>query len=628
MFGSKRESEQTRIKLPRRSVPPTIDYLQFAFVQAFQYVEKEVEITWSDYSNTKLFTMIVKAVREKDIPLWSVWEESAKGSEFLWSVETSELAVIEQKVLSIDPIGRDLSDNVQKTSQPNLSHTEAFSNSYHGIRAQPQNSLRQSLTRMRSAHPNSATSNNNQMISSNKSVIKNDSSTFASVQTQVSQTREIVSGREEPISERAASKIICQTILNGVANLCGDGSTIPVHAFAEDIVSGTLEQTRIENKHLIKIIANSHLSGKLELINQNSGRGWIYFDQGVACSASVVIINEQLSQAGLVNEEEGVIGDQALMETIIWSGSSFKFFLNEQPSDRNIIRELDKLIQEGWGLRDDLNLLEKAGLKELSIIVKKQDGLGDNELRLLLGKHSDADVSEQMELYKRLPKKFTVADIVEEGPLSKVIWVPTVYRFFSNGLVEIKPPLAINEAALNFMEEGKVAVQALKASFLRQETGILSYPALLYFLQYEYLRFQSYDTPLSFIVFEMSKVSTNELGGLDLINKEETLVALNRINAMKRPLDFLGHFEAVSYALLLPNTNIYTAGQMAKRLVGGLTAQPLSPYLDPSLLKLSFGIGSIPQDCGDVEELVILSKKAMQQSRNGDFLIVQAGGSR
>jgi Diguanylate cyclase, GGDEF domain len=285
-------------------------------------------------------------------------------------------------------------------------------------------------------------------------------------------------------------------------------------------------------------------------------------------------------------------------------------------------------MQEGSGIRDDLRLLENAGLKERSVMVKKQDALGENELRLLLSKHSDAGVNEQVELYKRLPKKFTVADVFEEGPASKVIWVPIVYRLFANGLIDIKPPLAVNESALDFMAEGKAAVQALKPSFVRQESGILSYPALLYFLQYEYLRFQTYDTPFSLIVFEMSKIGTSALGGLDLINKQETLEALNRINAIKRPLDFLGHFEAINYALLLPHTNIHAAGKMAKRIVKSLSTQPLAPNLDPSQLKLSFGIGSIPDGCGDMEELIVLSKKALQQSKNGDFQIVQAGDGK
>ena len=136
--------------------------------------------------------------------------------------------------------------------------------------------------------------------------------------------------------------------------------------------------------------------------------------------------------------------------------------------------------------------------------------------------------------------------------------------------------MAINESSLNFMEEGKAAVQGLKTNFIRQESGVLTYPALLYFLQYEYLRYQAYDWPLSLIIFEMSKVSNSAIGGLDLINKQETAVALRRISAIKRPLDLLGHFEAINYALLLPNTDIVTANQIAKNVIKTLAAQSLT----------------------------------------------------
>ncbi len=632
MFRPTQDSDQTRIKLPRRTLPPTIDYLQFAFVQAFQYREKEVEITWTDYSSTILFILVVRAESEKDIPLWTLWQESSNGSEFLWSSETSELEVVQDQILTVDPMNRDLAINDPKPTSQDSPFRQMFSQSYHGIKAQSQNSIRDTFTRLRPASSNrsdySVTSANSPIVTSNRQVINYEPPLFSQAQTQQppQQASEVEPSQQKVISEQAASIMICQTILAALTKLNGDGNSLSVHATAENIVSGTLEQTNIQNKHLINIIAANQLSGKLELINQSSGTGLLFFDHGVLYSASVVIFDEQLSKAGLVNGAGEIQGDQALLETVIWSPSSFKFFIDEKAADKNVSGELHNLVSEASSIRDDLSHLERAGLKERSIIIKKQDNLGENELRLLLGKHSDADVNEQIELYKCLPKKFTAADIFKDGPISKVTWVPIIYRFFANGLIEIKPPLATNESALDFMEEGKKAVQALKASFIRQESGIFSYPALLYFLQYEYLRFQSYETPLSLIVFEMSKVSTNALGGLDLINKQESLVALNRINAMKRPLDFLGHFETINYALLLPNTTTHTASQMASHIVRVLTAQPLSAALDPSLLRLSFGIGSIPYDCKDVEELIVLSKRALLQSKNGNFLIVQAGG--
>jgi hypothetical protein len=619
MFRPKQDSDQTRIKLPRRSLPPTIDYLQFAFVQAFQYREKEVEITWTDYSGTKLFILVLKAEREKNVPIWSLWEDSSKGAQFVWSAETSDLEVVEKKIASFDSMNKELTAQNTKPVEQDSPYKKMFSSSYHGIKAPPQNSIRDSFLRMKPIQPirsdGSISAPNNQAISTHKAGIVNQP-TFSqpapsappqnfSQQPLVSES--LAGTLQEEIGQMAPSIVISRSILEEFKKLTGNTNIPSVYAVGENIISGTLEHTALQNRNLIKILSYYRLTGKLELINQDSGICRISFHEGVPRSASVVLLDEWTSEVDLTAGPGDIVGDEAIVETMVWTASSFKFFIDQPPLEHN------------------MSHLEKAGLKDRSIILKKQDGLAENELRLLLSKHADSDITDQIELYKRLPKKFTAADIFQDGPITKAVWIPIVYRFFANGLIDIKPPLAVNESALDFTEEGKAAVQTLKANFIRQESGILSYPALLYFLQYEYLRYQSYDIPVSLIIFEMSKISNTAIGGLDLINKQETAIALHRLNNLKRPLDFLGHFETINYALLLPNTNMNTAVQMAKHIVKILTAQPLVPDLDPSLLKLSFGVGSIPYDCESVEELIVLSKKALLQSKNGDFMIVQAG---
>ena len=59
---------------------------------------------------------------------------------------------------------------------------------------------------------------------------------------------------------------------------------------------------------------------------------------------------------------------------------------------------------------------------------------------------------------------------------------------------------------------------------------------------------------MALIVFELKK-TRDEAGSMaDLLSPQAATVAAMRIDLVKRPLDVLGHFEAVDYGLLLPNT--------------------------------------------------------------------------
>ncbi len=631
MFRQRQDSDNTRIRLPRRSMPPTKDYLEFAFNQAFQYRDKEVEITWTDYSVSRLFSLILKAEREKNHPYWTLWEESSQGSQLLWSDETSDLESIEQKIAILDPTTKDIIDTMsgsyphQGQSKPDSPYRRMFSASYHGIKASLQSSLRESLTRMRPPYSPGGD------IASGSGFPANPGYSQQKVPSASGETLPIVSDNQaafpgtvhqasgETIRHDAPALAIKQMIIEGLASITGGHGNLPVYAVSNTVVSGSLEQSNVQNKHLIKLMAINKITGKLELINQVHGSGEIFFEEGTPYNASVSTLDGQSIE---------IKGDEAIVEMILWTGSSFRFFVEEHAITHDVSNGLDAIINHALSLRDQLVHLEKAGLQPQSLMVKKQENLGDNELRLLLSKNVDTDAGPMISVYRNLPKRFTVNQLFQRGQVSKSEWLPIVFSLFANGLIEIRTPLAVNEISLDFLGDAKAAVQNLKASFTRQETGILSYPAFLYFLQYEYLRFQANDTPLSLIIFGMNKASNLPLGGLDLINKQETLVALRKIVAIKRPLDLFGHFETIDYALLLPDTTVETACQIAQQMAEILKSQPLSAELKPDLLKLSFGVGNIPRDGTTLESLIVLTKKALQQSKSGDFVVVRASNAR
>ena len=208
------------------------------------------------------------------------------------------------------------------------------------------------------------------------------------------------------------------------------------------------------------------------------------------------------------------------------------------------------------------------------------------------------------------------------------LWTPILFNFLTCGLIDIKPPDAMTRDIFGFLGEAKASVQAVEAQLLRPETGILTYPALLYLLQYEFFRYEAYGWPVTIAVFELSKRSQQLNAGLDLIGQSEATVAIKRIELLKRPLDSIAHFETLNYALLFPNTRASAGAFVANRILQALTAVPLSSELDKRNLHLAFGIASIPADGHDIESLLTAAKTALTKARDGDFQIVVAHGPR
>jgi hypothetical protein len=179
---------------------------------------------------------------------------------------------------------------------------------------------------------------------------------------------------------------------------------------------------------------------------------------------------------------------------------------------------------------------------------------------------------------------------------------------------------------LDFLGENKQIIQNLAYNFIRPDTGIMSWEALLYFMEYEYYRYEAYSWPMSLVIFEMGL----RRGGGQGLQETEALPAqaLNtaamRIGLVKRPLDLLGHCEARDFAILMPNTKASQAAFVANRILDSLTVTPLAPGIDRANLALCFGVANLPSDGEDLENLVHAASSAKAEAREGNFPIVLA----
>ncbi len=91
--------------------------------------------------------------------------------------------------------------------------------------------------------------------------------------------------------------------------------------------------------------------------------------------------------------------------------------------------------------------------------------------------------------------------------------------------------------------------------------------------------------------------------------------AMQRIQLIKRHVDYLGHYEMFDFGVILPNTNAAAAYAFGNRISEVLREAPLSSDMDSRNLLMAFGVATIPEDCVELDKLLISAKKARDYAK-------------
>jgi len=668
MYSSKKELDAAKIRLPRRNAPPGPDYLQEILSHAYSKIGREVEGAWTDPSNGHNFSLVVKVEREATLPVWMLWEDDGKATNCAWRYESNDLTLIGDMLVMRQPssgLGQttsSASNKVPAFGQP-LQNTPpanqgGLAGSFGGQRnslagaAQPPASERLSDARTgltggslqsqfnhapRASYPGEPGSAHPTGFNGNP--VKRPSQEFNALNTPAPGVSIEQLNPDDFMTEGAAAgqaasvpgKPILQAQEGVAALLQADQSArfegSPAGTARNSInratrallgpvademrltsattIEGSLERLQVAT--LLQALSMSQVTGKLEIIGEESV-GRLYFTQGVPVHATT----------------DANLGDSAICELVAWRNGIFRFLIDDSTPMRSVQNRLDANVMEGIALLDQKKHLEEAGLTHESYIFKKHKNLSDSELKVFLLKGHPVDFERQCEVYRVIGQRCTFADLLRDRPMESLTWTRILYNFLTCGLIEIKPPEAVSRAVLDFLGDSQAGVQSIITSMMRPETGIYTYHALLYLLEYEFYRFESYGWPITLVLLEMNKKNTT--AGLDAISGQEAAVVAKRIGLVKRPLDTLAHFETIHYALLLPNTRAPSGAYVANRALQSLLATPISPAVDRKSLHLAMGIASLPADGDDIEGLIMEAKNALNRARDGDFPIVMASG--
>lgn len=597
MFGAQKPQpppSRGRINLPNIKSTPTMDIYKTMYEQAQANQPREVEQLFVAPTTNLTYSLSVKFDGAKHNPVWTLLEDDGTEAQMLWQQESGDFDLINDMVCMSAQSTRAMDRS--KTNMPamdpsgSLTHpayeqqSSGFAAGYGGAGSSA------------GGYPGASGSS-----SFNPGDLQGQPEHFEP--TRSSGTLPTFNQSQSGV-DYLGDKMPSQS--QHGPRFSEAGQQLETKTF-----EGSVESTQVST--LVNSLHNDGLTGRLEILGDESV-GEVYFLNGVPMYAHVA----------------GILGDSAVRELITWRKGTFAFFPDEKTDVRNVLRPLMDTVMEGIALLDKKKHLERMGLTADAYLVKKVRNMGETEIRLMLSKGEPIDMNRQLEVFKIIAHKYSLNDLLRDRPMESAEWIPIIFNFLTCELIDIKPPDAVKVGALDFLGDGKTEVDALLEAMVRQETGVMSYSAFLMFLQHEFFRYEAYGWPLSIILFEMNRKKdhdTNQKRGdlqsmFDVLPPSAVQNAAKRIEMVKRPLDILGHYEMLEYALLLPNTRTASAAYVANRILQTLTVTPLIKNLDKKSLKLAFGVANLPADGDSVQQLLSAARAAKDRAVEANFPLI------
>lgn len=598
MFGAQKPQpppSRGRINLPNLKNTPTMDVYRTMYEQAQANQPREVEQLFVAPNTNLTYSLSCKFEGGKHNPIWTLLEDDGTEAQMLWQQESGDFDLINDMVCMSAQSTRamDRSKTNMPAMDPSASLTQpsyeqqssGFAGGYGGAGSSA------------GGYPGAGSSG-----AFNPGDLQGQPEHFEP--TRSSGTLPTFNQASPGGVDYLGDKMPSQS--QHGPRFSQEGPQLETKSF-----EGSVDSTQIST--LVNSLHNDGLTGRLEILGDESV-GEIYFLNGVPMYAHVA----------------GILGDNAVRELITWRKGTFAFFPDEKTDVRNVLRPLMETVMEGIALLDKKKHLERMGLTADAYLVKKVRNMSETEIRLMLSKGEPIDMNRQLQVFATIGHKYSLNDLLRDKPMESADWIPIIFNFLTCELIDIKPPDAVKVGALDFLGEGKTEVDALLEAMVRQETGVMSYSAFLMFLQHEFFRYEAYGWPLSIILFEMNRKKdhdTNQKRGdlqsmFDVLPPSAVQNAAKRIEMVKRPLDILGHYEMLEFALLLPNTRTASAAYVANRILQTLTVTPLIKNLDKKSLKLAFGVANLPADGDTVKDLLSAARAAKDRAVEANFPLI------
>jgi len=314
-------------------------------------------------------------------------------------------------------------------------------------------------------------------------------------------------------------------------------------------------------------------------------------------------------------------GEAAIMELLTWEQGRFQFFSDERTTERTVVKRLENILMESAPLIDQFRFLNQTGVTLDSYLVRKHAQISEAEFEQRIARGALADLLKQKQLYQILDGQSNLFELLRKMPLSKMDWIPCVYNLVVCDLVSVLavPSQGTKSPPIEAMGVDRNIITTSMQNMYRQDTGLLNYPSILYFLEQEFYRWEYTAAPFSLLIFDMCRRTPAGVEALPVASVRE---AAKRIDTVKRNVDYLAHFESASFLLFMPNTKVAAAAHVARRIADLLRDQSLGNELDSANLALAFGVAGVPEDCQDLGLLLAAGKQAVSLSKQSGNPVV------
>ncbi|MBU6454772.1 MAG: DUF4388 domain-containing protein [Cyanobacteria bacterium REEB67] len=348
---------------------------------------------------------------------------------------------------------------------------------------------------------------------------------------------------------------------------------------------GDLKNIQLPN--ILQSIAMSRGTGRLEIENVTES-ATIFFSEGMPIHCV----------------SRGLEGENSFVELVCWEEGDFRFYPGAKHDQVTIKRRLDTLLMEGSAFDDQYRALKKLGANDSTFILRTNSAISEGDFIAALKKGTGTDPELTKIIYQRVDDRCTMHDFVRKLNLTKPQWVPIVFNLVSCDLIKFsEQPL---EAPSAFVVETNIdwsQAAAAERALTRSDTLIFAYPAFLFFLKNEVLRWERFGRPFSVVLLDLAIYPFDEGGTPQPLSLEAARAVAERLGKLKRKTDIFAHYETFGFALLLLETDGESARTFAARLVKALTAEPLGGILRQQVVA-KFGVACIPDDCTTLGSLL------------------------
>jgi diguanylate cyclase (GGDEF)-like protein len=348
-------------------------------------------------------------------------------------------------------------------------------------------------------------------------------------------------------------------------------------------LEGELQNLQVPN--LLQSIALGKMTGRLEITTKQDTAN-VFFTDGVPVHCEI----------------RGLEGDNALIEIVGWDDGAFRFYQEARSTQETIRKRLDWLLMEGAAYHDQLRFLDTHGLSMEACVMRKHISITESGFEEIVRKGPAADINMLKSFYQACDNKSNLVEVLRRRPLNKAEWVPVLYNLLSCELVYFAdmPKEAASAPTEEAIEIDWAPVRTFERSMTRQDTGLYTFPAFMFFLEREFFRIERFNHPLSVVIIEIGMKPSNPQNNPDPLPLRGVREMARRIDRLKRKTDILAHYQTFDFAMLLPQTMAESARSFASRLVEVIMASPLSEEILPSSIVLSVGVVSLPEDANDL----------------------------